>query len=281
MGVASAEKCDDFGWRPHGTIDPALVADTLQHPKFGIGRAWSKSSRYALACDPNLVYTVEGGFRFEVDGSPVDAEPESLVLLSGEAPTTARTNAETARFIWYFEPTFLRPGRTRFRFHEPIPMRNASVRALLSMTNSVLNTAPPATQSAQRHLGISLEHLVAGALDEARADDTRFDARHRDGLFMAAQLAIETHFRDPAFTVARLARELSVSVRTAHDTFSRFGTTPRREIERRRLHEVERVADDITLTVAEIAARAGFSSTKQMNRALGRTRQTTDVSAAA
>lgn len=277
MGTFAAEKCDDFGWQPRGAIDPALVAETMQHPRFGIGRAWSNSAGYSLAAAPNLtylVYTIEGAFEFDVDGSPVEAEGGSLILLDGEAPTTARTLSETARFVWYFEPTFLQAGRSRFRFHEPISMRNASLRALFAMTNSVIDAPPPTTETARRHLGISLEHLVAGALDEAGSDELGGDSRHHDGLFMAAQLAIESRFRDPAFDVSRLSRELSVSVRTIHDTFSRLGTTPRREIERRRLSEIDRLPSTSTLTVAQVAELTGFSSAKQLNRALGRSTAT-------
>lgn len=270
MGEVAAEKCEDIGWQPRGAIDPALVADTMQHSRFGIGRAWSNSASYSLSAAPNLtylVYTVEGGFEFEVDGSPVEAEAGSLILLDDKAPTLAKTLTETARFVWYFEPSVLRAGRSRFRFHEPISMRNASLRALLSMTNSVLNGAPPKTESARRHVGIALENLVAGSLDEAGSDELGSDSRHRDGLFMAAYVAIETRFRDPAFGVPELAKELSVSVRTVHDTFSQFGTTPRREIERRRLSEVDRVVTTQVLPLSELAERAGFSSAKQLSRA--------------
>ncbi|MFJ2367813.1 helix-turn-helix domain-containing protein [Microbacterium sp. NPDC087665] len=273
MGEAAAEKCDDFGWQPRGAIDPRLVADTMQHPRFGIGRAWSNSAGYSLSAAPNLmylVYTVEGAFEFEVDGSSVEAEAGSLILLDGEAPTTAQTLAETARFVWYFEPTLLRAGRSRFRFHEPVSMQNASLSALLSMTNSILNTSPPATESARTHLGISLEHLVAGALDEAGASAARSSSLHRDGLFMSAQLVIETHFRDAGFDVARLTKELAVSVRTVHSAFSDFGTTPRREIERRRLSEVERLRSSNSFPVSQIAEQSGFTSTKQMLRATQR-----------
>ncbi|WP_431030818.1 helix-turn-helix domain-containing protein [Plantibacter sp. RU18] len=273
MGTEAAERCDDFGWQPRGAIDPRLVAETTQHPRFGIGRAWSSSAGYQLSAAPKLtylVYTVEGGFDFTVDGSSVHADAGSMILLDGEAPTTAQTTSETARFVWYFEPSLLRPGSSRFRFHEPIPMRNASLRALIAMTHSVLDSPAPRSDSARWHLGISLEHLVSGALDEAGSDEVGADSRHQDGLFMAAQLAVETHFRDPAFSVTRLARELSVSVRTIHGTFSRLGTTPRREIERRRITEVGRLSAAGTAPAAEIADRVGFSSSKQLKRALAR-----------
>lgn len=275
MGVHAAEKCNDFGWHPRGAIDPGLVAETVQHPQYGMGRAWSSSAGYSLTTAPErtyLVYTVEGGFEFDVEGKTVLAEPESLILLRGEAPTTARTTTTTARFVWYFEPKFLKAGHSRFRFHEPISMRNASVRALMTMTNTALNSPTASTAAARRHFGIALEHLVAGALDEAGSDERGHDSRHRDGLFMAAQVAIETRFRDPGFDVATLARELSVSVRTVHNTFARFGSTPRREIERRRVNEVNRVSGAEMRPASEVAEMAGFASAKQMNRALARSK---------
>lgn len=275
MGVLAAERCDDFGWQPRGAIDPGLVAETQQNTKFGLGRAWSNSAGYSLSSAPNriyLVYTVEGGFEFEVDGSSVEAEAGSLILLDGEAPTNASTLSETARFVWYLEPSFLRPSKFRFRFHEPISMRNASLRALFAITNSALDDPLPTAATAQQHMGIALEHLIAGALEEAGSDELGGDARHQDGLFMGARLAIESGFRDAGFSVARLAKELSVSVRLIHSTFSRFGTTPRREIERRRLSEIDRLLKSGVLSASEIAERAGFTSARQMHRAIARTK---------
>lgn len=272
-GQVAAERCDDFGWQPRGPIDPALVADTMAHARFGMGRAWSRSSRYDLAHSPGmtyLVFTVEGAFEFTVDGSPVTAEPGTLVLLDGEAPTTAQTLAETARYVWYFEPAILQRSRSRFPFHEPILLGNASVNALFAMTNSVLNGSPPRTETARRHLGVALEHLTASALEEAGGRELRGDSRHRDGLFMAAQLAIETYFRDPSFNVTRLAKELSISVRAVHTTFSKFGTSPRREIERRRLSEVARLTSTQEASATHLVEQAGFSSVKQLRRAYAR-----------
>ncbi|WP_424936369.1 MULTISPECIES: helix-turn-helix domain-containing protein [Bacteria] len=273
-GEQAAERCDDFGWMPRGPIDQALVADTVQHPRFGIGRAWSRFAGYELASSPALaylVYTVEGGFEFAVGGETVVTDPGTLLLLDGAVPVTTRTVAETARFVWYLTPTILRAGRSRFRYGEPVRLENAPLRALLATTNSILNTAPPPAGAARRHLGMAVEHLVAAALDDAPPVDRHGDSRHRDGLFSAAQLTIEESFRDPSFDLTRLAKELSVSMRTLHSTFSRLGTTPRREVERRRVEEARRLAEDLGLRGSELAERAGFSSTKRLSRALTRT----------
>jgi hypothetical protein len=271
MGVQAGDRCDDFGWKPFGVVDPSLVADTTQHPRYGAGRAWSNSATYTLTQAPNrvyLVYTVEGGFNFTVDGEVAVADAGQLILLDGEAPTGAQTRSETARFVWYFEPTLLDPRKSRFRFHEPITMNNAALGALVSTTNSILNAPAPRAPASQRHLGVALEHLVAGALAEA-GNSLPDRSTHSGGLFMAAQLEIETGFRDPDFDVAQLAKGLSASVRSVHAVFSRFGTTPRREIERRRVSEVDRLAGE-ALTSAQVLELTGFASLRQLNRALVR-----------
>lgn len=272
MGTAAAERCNDFGWHPRGRIDPSLVAEIAQHPRFGMGHAWSRSAGYSLTEAPErtyLVLTVEGGFEFTVDGVPSTTEPGSLILLDGQAPTTARTLTDTARFVWHFEPSFLRPGRSRFAFGEPIPTAGTSVRALTSMTNALLSATAPTTETSRRYLALSFENLLAGVLEE-RGASTGESAHHRDGLFMAALAAIETRFRDPGLTVAALAKDLSVSTRTLHHTFTDMGSTPRREIERRRLTEAKKLSGGHGTSTSDVAERAGFTSSRQLARSLAR-----------
>ena len=273
MGAAAAERCDDFGWHPRGRIDKTLVAETAQQSRFGLGHAWSRSAEYNLTTAPGrlyLVLTVEGGFEFTVDGTPVRTEPESLIVLDAEVPTTARTLTDTARYVWYLDPTFLRPGRSHFQVAEPINTRGAGAQALTAMTNALLGPQRPMRAGAQHHLALAFENLLAGVLEEVGLRQQAATGQHRDGLFMAAIASIETHFRDPAFTLARLARDLSVSVRTLHEAFRAMGSTPRREIERRRLVEVDRLTGSAPIAASEVAERAGFSSTRQLARAISR-----------
>ncbi|MBT1633285.1 AraC family transcriptional regulator [Curtobacterium flaccumfaciens] len=272
MGIAAAERCDDFGWHPRGRIDTSLVAEIAQHPRFGMGHAWSRSAAYNLTTAPSrtyLVLTMEGGFEFDVDGSPVLTEPGSLIILDGETPTIARTLTDTARFVWHLEPTMLTPSRSRFGYGEPIPTGGAAIQALTSMTNALLTSPAPTSDTIRHHLALSFENLLIAALDEAGGH--RHHGAHRDGLFMAAIAEIEAHFRDPGFTVDRLAKEVSVSVRTLHDTFRSIGSTPRREVERRRVSEANQLATAApTMSMTELAARAGFTSARQLARAFSR-----------
>jgi AraC-like DNA-binding protein len=276
MGNAAAERCYDFGWHPRGAIDPALVAETYEHSKFGGGHAWSRSAGYSLTTAPErtyLVLTVEGGFEFDVDGSTVPTEPGSLIMLDGAAPTTARTVTETSRYVWYLEPTFLQHGLGRFHHGEPIPMNGAGIQTLMGMTNALLTSPRSLGRRSRRYVTLAFEHLLAGVLEDAPTRP-QVPGSHRDGLFMAAHSAIEAGFRDPGFSVTRLARELSVSERTLRDTFQRMGTTPRREIERRRVTEAGELAEAGSMSLSEQAALAGFTSAKQLTRALARTGMT-------
>jgi AraC-like DNA-binding protein len=268
MGDEAAEQCDDFGWTPTGAIDPTLVAKVAQQPGYGVGRAWSARATYDLSHAPNriyLVHTVEGGFDFTVDGKTVTTEAGQLVLLDGDAPTTARTRAATARFVWHLTPTFLSPRRHRFRFHEPVSVNNATMQGVMALTNARLTQ--PDAGPASAHIGHALEHLIAGALQEAGTLHNSADALHGDDLFTAAQSVIEANFRDPAFDVNRLARELSSTIRHLHAAFRTFGTTPRQQIQERRLAEFERLAPHI-LTLKQAVERSGFSSIRQYTRAI-------------
>jgi AraC-like DNA-binding protein len=273
MGIAAAERCNDFGWHPHGRIDTTLVAEIAQHPRFGMGHAWSRSAEYNLTTAPERIYlvlTMEGGFEFTVDGEAVIAEPGSLIVLDGAVPTTARTLTETARFVWHLEPTMLNPAQSRFRFGEPISTGGTSVEALTTLTNALLQAPPPATELARHHLASSLENILVAVVEESghRQHGT---SHHREGLFMTALTVIGAHFRNPAFSVTRLARELSVSERTVHAAFTGMGTTPRREIERRRVTEAGQLAATATtISPADLAARSGFTSAQQLSRALAR-----------
>lgn len=272
MGIAAAERCNDFGWHPRGRIDTTLVAEIAQHPRFGMGHAWSRSAAYNLTTAPSrtyLVLTMEGCFEFDVAGSPVLTEPGSLILLDGDTPTIARTLSDTARFVWHLEPTMLNPKRSRFSYGEPIPTGGAAIRALTSMTNAFLTSPAPTTDTIRHHLALSFENLLIAALDEAAP--RQHDGMHREGLFMAALAEIEAHFREPGFNVARLAKELSVSVRTLQEAFRTMGSAPRREIERRRITEANQLATAHgSIAASELATRAGFTSARHLARALNR-----------
>jgi AraC-like DNA-binding protein len=120
--------------------------------------------------------------------------------------------------------------------------------------------------------GHSVEVVVAPA--PAPAHDEERDAAgssHRTDLFAASQSVIREHFRDPRFDVAELARRLNMSVSHLHRLFSAEGTTPKREIERYRLEDVQRRLAEIR-TFESIVDQAGFRSLRHFKATAARFR---------
>jgi len=275
MGEESAENCDEFGWQPRGDIDPTLVAETTTGTKHGYGRAWSRTSTYSLRPDERLLYlvhTVEGGFDFTVEGVTVRTEPGQMIAFDGGADVHAQTITDTARYVWFFPATRLRPGRSLLTAHEPIVLVNAPMLGLVSMTNALLNNEALTSPSAHEKIGSAMENMLLAALDEEQRI-TEESAIHRDGLFTVAQSVIRSRFADPGFGVSELARELSTSRSHLHRAFMSMGTTPRREIERYRLAEVERMRA-LAPALNEIVEMAGFSSMRQYRLVQARNRGT-------
>jgi len=272
MGEDAAESCDEFGWHPEGDIDPALIAETAQGPRHGYGRAWSRNSTYTLRPDEGLLYlvhTVEGAFDFVVDGATVRTEPGQLMLFAEGAPVHAQTLTDTARYVWFLPKGAIPPGLPG---HEPLELTGGPMQALISVTNALLNSDTSTSRIANGHIGTAMENLILAALD-CEPHPTEEGAMHRDGLFTAAQSVIRSRFRDPGFSGTDLERDLSTSRSHIHRMFASMGTTPRREIERYRLAEVERQRARI-LSLDEIVEAAGFASMRQYRLALARNRRT-------
>lgn len=275
MGDAAAENCDDFGWQPAGEIDPNLVAETVQSSQYGYGRAWSQTSGYSLRPDVRLLYlvhTVEGGFDFTVDGITVRSEAGEVVVFDSAAPVTAQTLTDTARYVWFVPAVRLSAGQGVLPAHEPLTLATGPLQGLISMTNSLLNNGAPTSRAAHDHIGLAMENMLVAALHED-ISFTDEDAMNRDGLFTAAVTVIRSRFRDPGFGVPELARELSASVSHVHRIFAAMGTTPRRELERHRLEEVE-MRQALAPSQREIVEASGFSSVRQYRLALARSKGT-------
>lgn len=267
-------KCAEFGWVPEGDVDPNQRAEFAHYARCGVGRAWSSCGTYALRHPPAhvyLVYVAEGAIDLTVDGQRVTASPGQLVLLGGPVPLIVRVTTLTARYMWFFEPSFVGAGLSQFVFNAPVTTSSGSLRALLSLTNSLLKAPSEPAGNAQAHIEFALEHLAAAALDEAGALPTGSEAANRDRLYAAALSVIESYFRDPTFNAARIATALGVSARSVYAAFSSYGTTPRRQIELRRLTEIDRMPGRF-LTTADRIERAGFTSVRQYHRALARSR---------
>ncbi|WP_424709166.1 hypothetical protein [Microbacterium sp. SLBN-111] len=200
----------------------------------------------------------------------VRTEPGQMMAFDGGAAVQAQTIADTARYVWFFPATRLTLGRSLLTAHEPIALVNAPMLGLVSMTNALLNNEAQTSPFAHEQIGSAMENMLLAALDEEQRI-TEESALHRDGLFTVAQSVIRSRFPDPGFGVSELARELSTSRSHLHRAFMSMGTTPRREIERYRLAEVERQRA-LTPALSDIVEMAGFSSMRQYRLVQARNR---------
>jgi AraC-like DNA-binding protein len=97
------------------------------------------------------------------------------------------------------------------------------------------------------------------------------DGAARPPLHARAIAHIAAFRDDPGLSPQQIARSLRISVRQLQRSFEEAGTTVAAEIRRQRLDAAVRMLDDASfdsLTVAEVAARAGFRNDAELRRAL-------------
>lgn len=203
-----------------------------------------------------------GGLSFPLRGKDV-------VIVNGDQPLSIRS--EEGWKGWEWQLTSPPSGLVRARVIKPTPfVVDSSVHRLMeSMTSSLISVAPAEGSRAQVFIYRALSQIVVAAV----ADSLRLGST-RQRLFERAQLVIEESYTDPGFSVDALGQALSVSRSYLYEVFTEFGTSPRREIERRRVVSVLARFDLETLSVPtlspEIVGVSGFSSAKRLRQALAR-----------
>lgn len=164
----------------------------------------------------------------------------------------------------------------------PMPSHPAPGSTLIEPIRAFVQTAVAGEHSVQPLAARLFEDLL-GALLEAAALEAR-GGRYGRGKpadlpagaprpgFRAQAMAHIAAFRDaPDLSPQQIARSLRISVRQLQRAFEEGGTTVAAEIRRLRLEAaigMLTAADFDGLTVAEIAARAGFRNDAELRRAL-------------
>lgn len=138
------------------------------------------------------------------------------------------------------------------------------------MTTQPLTDGEAAALPMRSDSGHGVDFVVAPAPAHDGERDAANSPQNVD-LFAASQSVIREHFRDPRFDVAGLARRLNVSVSHVHRVFCAQGTTPKREIERYRLEDVQRRLAEIR-TFESILDQAGFRSLRHFKATAARLR---------
>ncbi|PPH40538.1 hypothetical protein C5C86_10685 [Rathayibacter sp. AY1E4] len=220
-------------------------------------------------CPPgaHLLLVVEGGGRIRQDGRMLECGSGDLVVIDAEPRTGARFPRSTVIYAWVLGERALEQRWITERFGEVLPVAGCFLAPARALMNGLLDGDPAlAEQPAVARAGEAfLKELV-----ECSAPRRRPRAEEVYGEAMAL---IEERHRDPAFTAARLARELLVSELTLARAFSFLGRTADDELERRRAGTLLLLIGGRSLATADFARaaeEAGFASVGSAHRALRR-----------
>ncbi|MDR6865845.1 AraC-like DNA-binding protein [Microbacterium resistens] len=214
---------------------------------------------------------VAGQAQFEVGDVSFGLRPREVLVINGDQPLRARADEHWTRWEWQL--TSPPSGLVRARVIRPLPFAvDAPVHRLMgSMTSSLIASPPDPASRAQVFVYRALSQIVVAAV----ADSLRLGST-KQRLYERAQFVIESRYVDPTFSVEALCRALSTSRSYLYEVFAGFETSPRLEIERRRIVSVLARFDLETLDApslsAEVIGISGFSSAKQLRRALFRYR---------
>ncbi|PPH06617.1 hypothetical protein C5C33_10445 [Rathayibacter sp. AY1H3] len=223
-------------------------------------------------CPPgaHLLLVVEGGGRIRQDGRMLECGSGDLVVIDAEPRTGARFPRSTVIYAWVLGERGLEQRWITERFGEVLPVAGCFLAPARALMNGLLDGDPAlAEQPAVARAGEAfLKELVEGSAPRRRP--------RAEDVYGEAMALIEERHRDPAFTAARLARELLVSELTLARAFSFLGRTADDELERRRAGTLLLLIGGRSLATADFARsaeEAGFASEGSARRALWRLSQ--------
>ncbi|PPG61192.1 hypothetical protein C5C27_08370 [Rathayibacter sp. AY2B7] len=218
----------------------------------------------------HLLLVVEGGGRIRQDGRMLECGRGDLVVLDADPRTGARFPRSTVIYAWVLGERALEQRWITERFGEVLPVAGSFLAPARALMNGLLDGDPAlAEQPAVARAGEAfLKELVEGSAPRRRP--------RAEEVYGEAMALIEERHPDPAFTAARLARELLVSELTLARAFSFLGRTADDELERRRAGTLLLLIGGRSLTTAgfaRAAEEAGFASVGSAHRALRRLSQ--------
>lgn len=243
---------------------------------FALSRMLLIGGRYVLDLSSGqicAVLVVTGVADFRVDGEELRVGEGAVALFDGSSAVEIIGTAgrESVRYAWSLLPGALSALAFRSMFHRAIPAAEGGRSALLSFSNALLNQGKLTSSSATLQYARACEHLLTGILMDRPALTMRADASASQVL-IAAQAAIEGHFRNPLFNVDDVARAAGISHSTLHRHYKAIGSSPRVELEKRRVVEahVLLATSNGMKEYAYIAYISGFKSSRALLQALRR-----------
>ncbi|WP_353114217.1 hypothetical protein [Microbacterium sp.] len=274
---AEGEGIGRAGWTaatavPRSAVDVAAGAGWLVARVRAGGLRARSADIGASTC--RVLIGVAGHAECDLGDEAFALRPKTMLVVSGDRALAIDADAGWAHWEWQLTSPPSGLVRARMRRPTPFDVEKGMHQLMGGMTSSLIDAPPGSDARAQTFVYRALSQVVVAVI----ADSLRLGST-RQRLFERAQFLIEESFADPGFSVGVLGRQLSTSRSHLYEVFAEFGTSPRQEIERRRVDSVLARFDLETLAApalsAEVVGVSGFSSAKQLRRALVR-RQTAD-----
>ncbi|MDR6868131.1 AraC-like DNA-binding protein [Microbacterium resistens] len=277
--ASDAPSLSTLGWTPSMSPPTRELVELVRAPAWTVARLWTTptvlDSRALRSGSVRVILGVDGDAALRFGPTKSLLKAQHLIVLEGETPITTENRDFWARCEWHLRAPLFR--EKRFSRYLGTPIRpSPGFHHLLATTTNVIATNQGFSRSAGSTLMLeALADLVLAAV----ADDTDAPTvltTAQKSLFENAVREIDERYRDASLTVSRIAERMAVSTAYLHRVFTRAGTTPREEIESRRVAAASILLDAAPAqdrhVLESIAFQTGFSSPRRMQVAIHRRR---------
>lgn len=264
-----------LSWAAKAGATVRLSCQALVTSTWTIGRAWSAGLALDSVALPNgmkrVLIGAEGNMTLQLAHDSVTLSRQQLLILDAQDSIRVSSAEPWARFEWIVQAAAL--GLQR---HEPghgrsLEISQAHWELIAAISNSLINTEMSLESPGLTMIGGVLSQTITAALAD-QLNPQGDGARPIHPLLLSARRLIAENYANPSYSVEDLRNDLSISKTHLHRLFATAGTSPRRDLERRRVMAAQEMIHALSATrpsdLAEIATAAGFSSRERMQRAL-------------
>ncbi len=267
-----------IGWTCDTRPAPRVDLDAAGDSQWSVARLWTTPGRFQAAPFPAgsmwAFLGVDGVGTVTNGATESRIRPQELLVVPGDQPTESSASAPWARIIWRFETRLLRQASFDSLLGRVHSLNDAHFNLLTAMTGAIALAPASAWDASAAYVDYALASSIAAALADAAGPVHRQLAKDRTGHLRDAIRLIDDKYLDPTVKVEDIARELAMSLSYLHRLFAEVGTTPARELERRRAQRafalLSSVQSPTAAALEDAAHRSGFSSVRRMRYTMRR-----------
>ncbi|MDR6866397.1 AraC-like DNA-binding protein [Microbacterium resistens] len=275
---------DALGWEA-GPRPPARASvERAQADSWGVARLWTTPT--VLTSHPpargtegyRVILGIDGDASLLVEGQDIALRPGQLIVLDGSLTIRTENRALWARVEWHLRAPLLRHAEFAEHLSTAVPIRTSHADLIATTTNVISTNLQMAQGPGSPYLLDALTGIVAAAIADSTGAPSALTPAQAV-IFQRAIADIGERFRDKDLSADGIARSLAVSRGYLHQVFTAARSTPRQEIESRRVAAALALLDASPSggrgILERVADRSGFSSARQMRTAIRRQQDAT------